>query len=503
MLRKTRIIVASIIFVLITLLFLDFTGILHQWFGWLAKIQLIPAILALNFGIISFLLILTFAFGRLYCSVICPLGVFQDIISRIGKRSKKLPYSYSIAITWLRYLTLILFIVAIILGINTIYSVLDPYSAYGRIASGFFAPLYQLGNNLIADFSERINSYAFYTTEIWTKNFFVLGTAIATFITVFILAWRNGRTYCNTICPVGTILGLISKYSLFKPIINTANCNSCGVCARNCKASCIDSKNHKIDYSRCVTCMNCINKCSHNAIEYTFAYKKNEIPSLESVEANSTQVTTKDKSSRRNFFTIGAGLAATSILKAQEMKVDGGFVDLEDKISPDKETIIAPPGARSIRNLTKNCTACQLCVSVCPNHVLQPSSKLDRFMQPQMSFERGYCRPECTKCSEVCPTGAINLITTADKSAIQIGHAVWVKERCIVLRDEVSCNTCERKCPVNAIHMVLSDPNNPESLKTPIVNDERCIGCGACENLCPSRPLSAIYVEGHVMHRIV
>lgn len=124
-------------------------------------------------------------------------------------------------------------------------------------------------------------------------------------------------------------------------------------------------------------------------------------------------------------------------------------------------------------------------------------------MQPYMSYERGYCRPECTRCSEVCPAGAILKIDKAEKSSIQIGHAVWVKDLCIPLTDKQECGNCARHCPVNAITMVPSDLSNPDSLKIPAVNEARCIGCGACENLCPARPLSAIYVEGHERHRVL
>ena len=160
-----------------------------------------------------------------------------------------------------------------------------------------------------------------------------------------------------------------------------------------------------------------------------------------------------------------------------------------------------PPGSLSAKNLAQHCTACQLCVSVCPNQVLRPSSDLSNFMQPETSYERGYCRPECTKCSEVCPTGAIKPITKEEKASIQIGHAVWIAENCIVNTDGQKCGNCARHCPTGAIQMVPKDSSDKKSLQIPIVNTERCIGCGACENLCPSRPFSAIYVEGHEVHR--
>lgn len=176
---------------------------------------------------------------------------------------------------------------------------------------------------------------------------------------------------------------------------------------------------------------------------------------------------------------------------------------IADKKVPNRTTPVVPPGARSLRHFNAHCTGCQLCVSVCPNQVLRPSGKLMTLMQPEMSFERGYCRPECAKCAEVCPTDAIRLTGLAEKSSIQIGHAVWIAENCVVNTDGVTCNNCARHCPAGAISMVHRDPDDPKSPRIPAVNEERCIGCGACENLCPARPFSAIYVEGHSRHRTV
>ena len=504
MLRTVRVSVAIICFSLISLLFLDFTGTLHVWFGWLAKIQFLPALLALNVGVILSLLLLTLLFGRIYCSVICPLGVFQDIIACFGKRGKKLPYTYSRALSWLRYGILIVFIIAVLAGVGSFVALLAPYSSYGRIISNLFAPLYQLGNNMFAYLAERAESYAFYEVDVWVKSLSTFIIALITFGVLVFLAWRNGRTYCNTICPVGTFLGIIAKYSLFKPVIDVSKCNSCGLCARHCKAACIDSKKHKIDYSRCVVCMNCLGKCKKGAIKYT-----RRIPEIEAepemiTTSKAKSVTTEQvDNARRSFLSASAIFATTAALKAQEKKVDGGLATIEDKKIPHRENPILPPGSLSARNFAQHCTACQLCVSVCPNQVLRPSGNLLTLMQPEMSYERGYCRPECAKCAEVCPTDAIHLTSLADKSAIQIGHAVWIKENCVPLTDGVECGNCARHCPTGAIQMVVSDPDMADSPKIPVVNAEKCIGCGACENLCPSRPFSAIYVTGHQMHRII
>ena len=491
MLRKTRIILAAIFYIAITALFLDFTGTLHAWFGWMAKIQFLPALLALNIGIVALLALLTFFFGRIYCSVICPLGVMQDIFAWFGKKAKKNRYSYSPEKKWLRYIMLVLFIISLLVGGGILAKLIAPYSAYGRIANNLLASLWQWGNNGLAYLAERAESYAFYETEVWIKSGLTFGIAIATLIIIGILSWRGGRTWCNTICPIGTILGFVSRFSWFKPVIDTNKCNGCGLCARNCKAACINSKEHSIDYSRCVACMDCIESCKKGAIKYVRRPKK----------AASTEESPSIDTSRRAFLTTSAIVATTTAIKAQEKKVDGGLAIIEDKVAPERQTHLVPPGALSARNFAQHCTACQLCVSACPNGVLSPSTVLTRLMQPEMSYERGYCRPECTKCSDVCPTGAIRPITRENKSSTQIGHAVWIKKNCIPLTNGDSCGNCARHCPTGAIQMVPSEEGNRRSPRIPAINVERCIGCGACENLCPARPFSAIYVEGHERHK--
>lgn len=487
-LRPMRIVLASLFFVLITLLFLDFTGTLQAWFGWMAKIQFLPAVLALNVGVVVALILMTLLLGRVYCSIICPLGVLQDIFAYFGRKQKRNRYSYSPAKKWLRYGVLAVFVVALVAGLASVAALIAPYSAYGRIAQNLFAPLYQWGNNALAYFAERCDSYAFYRTEVWIRSVSTFVVAFLTLVILGFMAWRNGRTYCNTICPVGTILGCLSRFSLLRPVINTDKCNGCGRCSKNCKAACIDSPNHRIDYSRCITCLDCLDACKQGAIEYRLR--------------TATQTTAPQKS-RRRFLAVSAAFTTSAVLKAQHDKVDGGLAVILDKEKPNRNTPIVPPGAQSLRHLSQHCTGCQLCVAACPNGVLRPSSRLENLLQPECSYERGYCRPECTRCSEVCPTGAIQRIDRAEKSAIQVGHAIWVKANCLPLTEGVHCGNCARRCPTGAIKMVPSDPNNPESARIPSINTERCIGCGACENLCPARPFSAIYVEGNERHRLV
>ena len=275
--------------------------------------------------------------------------------------------------------------------------------------------------------------------------------AVLTFIIIGVLAWRNGRTYCNTICPVGTILSFLSRFSLLRITIDTDKCNACGLCSRKCKAACINGKEHTVDYSRCVACMDCIDTCRHGAINLKPLRPLKPLQTSPEGEASKIEAPNSpsggvEGASRRSFLSATAVLAVTSAIYAQEKKVDGGLAVIEDKKVPKRATPIVPPGALSARDFARHCTACQLCVSVCPNGVLRPSTDLTRLMQPEMSYERGYCRPECTRCSEVCPAGAIRPITVAEKSSTRIGHAVWIKQNCIPLTDGVDCGNCARHC---------------------------------------------------------
>ncbi len=499
MLRFIRIVLAALVFALITLLFLDFTGALHAWFGWLARIQFLPALMALNVGVLVALLLLTLLFGRVYCSLICPLGIMQDVFSWLhGRRGKKqlLRFSFRPARNGLRYGVLALFALSLLLGLGSVVALLAPYSAYGRVVSNLFAPLWALGNNGLAYLAERAGSYAFYEVDVWVRSLPTFVIALLTLVLLAVLAWRHGRTYCNTICPVGTLLGLLSRFSLFGVCIDKEKCVSCGLCARQCKASCINPAEHCVDASRCVACMNCLTACHKGAIRYGLRRRKPAAPPPVPQEEDHP----KDPE-RRKVLQSCAMVLASAVTAQSEKLVDGGLAIIADKELASRHTPIVPPGARSLKNLTSRCTGCQLCVSACPNGVLRPSSALSTLMQPECSYERGFCRPECTRCADVCPAGAISPLSPEEKASTQIGHAVWVREGCVALKDGVKCGACARHCPVGAITMVKLDETSPFSAEIPVVNEERCIGCGACEHFCPARPHSAIYVEGHDVHR--
>jgi ferredoxin len=521
-LREARTVLAVIFGLGITLLLLDFTGTVRLWTGWMARIQLLPAVLALSVAVVV-PIVLTLVYGRIYCSVICPLGVMQDVIARIGRIGKRRPYNYSGEKRWLRIGVLVLFLILLIGGVGTAATLIAPYSAFGRIAQNLLQPLWIMGNNALASVASGMDSYAFYHTDLWMRSLPTFIIAAVTFLVIAVLAWRGGRTWCNTICPVGTVLGFLSRFSWLKIHFDAAACRNCSKCTRHCKAACIDFKTHTVDYSRCVACGDCLSQCEFDALSYGHvSLKKNLRPRPTSPEAPQGPAADDPKAAgasaptvapavaaapvdtgRRGFLMAAAMVASTAAMAQKDKKVDGGLAAIEQKQPHRRHTPLTPPGSWSADHFAQHCTACQLCVAECPNGVLRPSEHLDTLMQPTMSYERGFCRPECTRCSSVCPTGAIRPITPADKSSTQIGHAVWMMMNCVVVADNTSCGNCARHCPSGAIEMMPLHPDDPDSLKVPAVNEARCIGCGACEYVCPARPCSAIYVEGHEVHKSI
>ena len=461
--KKLRIILALVFWTGITLLFLGIPEI-ASWLGWMPKLQFLPAVMALNFATIAVVILACLLIGRIYCSAICPLGVMQDGISHISvlaKRARKnhRPFRFRKEQKWLRYGIWVLFVLALVFGLQSAVAVLAPYSAYGRIVTS------------IVRFQPGI----------------VLAVAAATLLVTGLLAWFTGREYCNVICPVGTTLSFFSRFAIFRPVIDASKCRNCKACENNCKAGCIDIANHKIDYSRCVDCFDCIGNCKFDALHLKNYYKKS---SLRTAEEGSSSV------NPRRAFIAGAAMGLTAVtLGAQNKKKDGGYALVEDKQTLDRETPITPPGSVSIKDFYHRCTACQLCIAACPNGVLRPSTGIEHLMQPEMGFEKGYCRPECTKCSEVCPSGAIIAITREEKTQYHVGSASVNRELCVA-EQGTKCGNCARHCPTGAIQMVES----PEGNMIPTIDAEICIGCGACENLCPSRPVSAITVNGRHNH---
>jgi polyferredoxin len=473
MLKKIRICLSIVVFALLTFYFIDFAGILPHKFHVLGHLQFIPALF--SHGIVIIILIIsTFVFGRIYCSIICPMGIFQDIVNRLSKlvhRKKKYTYRKNNPI--LRWSIVAIVLILYLLGFTALLGIIDPYSAYGRMAVHILKPIYLFANNILASIFNNFGNYTFYRIEIAMLSVFSFTVAILIFLIIVVLAWINGRLYCNIICPVGTILGWISKFSFFKIKIKADECVSCGICSKKCKALCIDNQSKTIDYTRCVNCFNCIGSCSQKGISFSVNKAKNS---------------QKIDETKRQFLVTGLTTAIGIPAVLAQGKKELFVVENCTRTTP-----ICPPGAISAKHLLKHCTSCHLCISKCPSKVLKPAFMeygIGGMMQPIMCFEKGFCNFNCTLCSNICPNKALTPLTIEQKHLTQVGRVVFCKEECVVYTNGWNCGACSEHCPTQAVKMMPYK----YGLTIPHIDPDICVGCGGCEFICP---VSAIYVEGN------
>ncbi len=465
MYRKIRIVLALVFFVGITLLLAGLGGFFNGWLDFMPKLQFLPAVLALNLGTVLLVVLLTFVGGRVYCSVICPLGVFQDIISWLGGklciRKKRRQFHYVSERRWPRYGIFGLFVLSLLAGVQVVALLIAPYSLYGRFVHSFF------------------QDYG------WLVSCMSVGTALL----VAIFAFLGGRTWCNAVCPVGTALSFLSRFSLFRPVIDVEKCRNCRQCERHCKASCIDIAHHHIDYSRCVACFDCLDSCKFDSLHYTFAYSagqdKKKVEKTEKAASGDMDI------SRRGFLfaSVLAGSALVEVAAQNKVKALQRDRKRPDKVEPERKRSVIPPGAVSREQFYAHCTACHLCLASCPQQIIRPGLSLDHFMQPELTYAKKACDPSCNRCAQVCPAGALRPYRLEDKKKQVCGHAVVDLEICLF------CGKCSRACPYGAITMESFDTARPARRK-PVVHSELCVGCGACELACPVRPVSSIHVEG-------
>ena len=522
-LKIIRLLLAVIYFLLLAFIFLDFREVLPtKVISGITFLQFIPSLLkfitvaGLSAAGFILILILTVLFGRVYCSVICPLGIFQDIISRIRKKTKKKHrYRYHRPQHLLRYFFLGLAILLLLAGSMIGISLLDPYSVFGRMVSDLFQPVYIWGNNRLAGLLESIRIYAIYPEDIIASRWQTYLVPAGSLGLILWMSFARGRLYCNTVCPVGTLLGLLSRVSFFRIQMIEDRCTKCAKCAFECKAECIRVKDLQVDFSRCVACYNCISVCPEDAIMYKYLPGFRSA-AIHSVTADPLKAARGRREALSQLLVMGLALAGfrngiygRGLQQEPEpvpLPVMEGETEIIEnriptRIAPEKHFPVTPPGSLGINHFTNRCTACHLCVSACPTDVLQPS--ITEFgwagiMQPHMDYSTNYCNFDCVICSEVCPTGAILSLTQEAKKTLQLGQVQLILENCIVYAENTACGSCSEHCPTQAVTMVPYIDN----LTLPEIKPEICVGCGACEFACPVRPYKAIYVDGHEIHRI-
>jgi len=512
-LKKIRVAVSLLFFLLTLSLFLDYRNILPpSVFSNILFLQFIPSLI--NFitlagiGAAGFIviLLLTLFSGRVYCSSICPLGTLQDVVSFSSrklkrKKKKRFHFHYEKAKNWWRYSFLALAVIPFLGGTIFFVNLLDPYSSFGKISAHLFRPLLIAVNNSVAFLFEKMNMYVVYPFEYKGVGILTFAVTLTIFFVIVFFSASKGRLYCNTVCPVGTLLGLLSKFAFVKIAIDEKSCKSCGICERVCKSNCIDNKNKTVELDRCVACFNCFDVCPTDGMKFDYGFHhslKNKHKKIDEVQPGERdEYGDSVNHSKRNFlmntFVYAVGLTGITL---GQVKITP---KQKSKVAVFRKNPVTPPGSQSRNNFSKNCTSCHLCVSVCPTQVLQPAYLeygLLGMFQPRMDYQTGFCNFECKLCGEVCPTSAISSISLEEKKLKQLGKAKFVKDNCIVNTENTDCGACSEHCPTKAVNMVPYK----NKLVIPEVKDEFCIGCGACEFACPTKPYKAIYVEGNPKH---
>ena len=496
-LRTLRIVIAILMFILVTTSFMFFSHKLSV-ITRLLHLQFIPSILAasgVGFVTLFVTLLLTLLFGRVYCSWICPLGIWQDMVSRVSRRfrdnrrrtglSRRFHFKYHKPHPLLRWSVLVIVLVFTFIGFSFPLIALDPYSNWGRIATTLFSPLIQLFSNILSVILPNHISYtplAEFSAAIFVFSliFFILVTSMSIF---------RGRLYCNTVCPVGSLLGVISKVSFLRPAISKSMCVTCGSCASNCKAECIDLESKEIDSSRCVMCFDCMMSCAKGGVRLVPRYKF-------AVGKGSAYGNEPESHGRRDAIialgTIGA-LAAVNVAR------DNKTLHPEESGEPGG---VLPPGAISLKRLQNNCTACHACLASCPSDIISYSTGeygLNGFFLPVIHYDKGFCSYDCHKCSDICPSEALVPMSIEQKRRTQVGKVHFTAKNCIVFKDKTDCGACDEHCPTKAITMV-EWKGRSDGLRYPSVNQDICIGCGACEYICPASPVKAMKVHPLSVH---
>lgn len=503
-LKYSRVIISLVFLLLFTLMFIDFTEqFSYRWMRVITWLQFIPSLLTFKnlltlagAGFLVFI-VLSLVVGRVYCSTACPLGIFQDAVSWLRRKlsRRKRIFRYGKPYNLLRYSILVLAVLVFLAGNILLLNLLDPYSNFGKIVVSLFKPAAVYVNNKLSMFLASHELFWIQPVDLRQINPYTLIFPSAFLILVVWMSFLRGRLYCNTICPVGSFLGLLAKFSIFRMKIDKVSCDRCGKCSVVCKSQCINIKEQEVDFTRCVGCFNCLSACPSLSINYSQSW-------FSTVKKNAGGDISADQNKREFFakalaFMVGLGGMSRLVLgqeSAPKSRKPSSIREL-------KTLPVSPPGSISIEHFTAHCTACQLCVSACPSHVLKPSLfeyGITGIMQPHMDYHASYCNYECTVCTQICPTRAIQPLTVEQKKLTQTGKVHFIMENCIVYTDHTACAACNEHCPTQAVKMVPYIGN----LNIPQVDTSICIGCGACEHACPARPFRAIYVDGNAVHQI-
>ncbi len=435
------------------------------------------------FSIIT--IFLTLFLGRIFCGWICPLGTINHFLSFLFQKlkiKKKVNKNKVNLLNW-KYYLLIFILISSIFSLN-LAGIFDPLSLTVRSLTIGVFPAFNYAYNLfvnflakmkltaIADFLAQL-SYKFVINPHFNQGF-LIGIL---FIIIILINIYSSRFWCKYLCPLGALLGFISRLNILKIKINKEKCTECGLCSINCSGQAYPFPENDWRTTECVYCFKCGQICPTQAIDFKFKL----VPRKKSIHLER----------RKWIFTVVLGALAVPFFRISPSN---------KRSSPQ---LIRPPGALSEEEFLKRCVKCGECMKVCPTNALQPcltEAGVEGFWTPKLVPRIGYCEYYCTLCSQVCPTGAIRELKIEEKEKIKIGLAFIDKNRCLPYSQGINCIVCEEHCPTSpkAIKFVTIEVKMPNGTikrpKAPVVDFDLCVGCGICEYKCPVVDQPAIYV---------
>ena len=490
--KAVRVIAALAVLALFTAGFINLTNSEPgAWEHWVERWQFTPALLGTLSGaagaaaVLAVLVVITLIFGRVYCSFLCPLGILQDIVIRLrravdtlrGRERKGVAIRYAPPVPYVRYIVLALVAASMFIGAAALLTWLDPYTIAARFAAGVLNPLATGTANALTGETMATPAWARYGILLPVLGLFIL--------LPLGMAWWRGRLYCNTLCPVGALLGLLSRRPLMRLGMDPRSCVLCGSCLKACKTNCIDLKNHRVDTSRCVNCYNCVSACEHGLRpKLTNPFRR--MPETKNAAPRREKKTAAPDASRRAF--IGAvACGVPAMLTACRSKSPEELSSDPAAQGDNEARATTPPGSGNVERFLDRCTGCGLCITACPTHVLRPSRTqhgLRGVMKPYLDFTEGFCNFDCNICTTVCPEGALLPLALAEKKQTQIALAAFKREHCIVQQQRTECGACTEHCPTKALYT--------EEEKFPSCDMETCYVCHACIETCPRKAISLV-----------
>jgi polyferredoxin len=448
------------------------------------------------------IIISTILLGRFFCGWLCPLGTLNHIFSSLKSRknTEKIVNSNRYK-KWQSVKFYILFGMlasAVFTSLQT--GLLDPISFTIRSLATSVIPglnyvmryildiMYETDNSLLKSISDL--GYVIFENNLFTfkqlffHNSFIIGSI---FITILIFNRLITRFWCRGICPLGALLGIFSKLSIFGMEKDNEKCTFCDKCLIHCQGADEPIAGVKWKSHECVLCLNCQTICPEDVIHFKF------FPKQESVGALSPDLTR-----RRLLISLGAGFTFFPIIRATS--------GLEKNYNPK---LIRPPGSLEEEDFLSRCIRCGECMKVCPTNAIHPTlteAGIEGIWTPIMIMRIGYCEDTCVLCSQLCPTGAIweldeeTKVGDKGKNRVKIGTAFIDRGRCLPHAMDTPCIVCEEHCPTVPKSIYLKEvivkdrDGNDVKLQQPYLDPKVCWGCGICEYVCPVKDNPAIYV---------